>query len=108
LLAFFEFSDGFHDFSLGDELDDFADDEDDGARSGDDDEHGENFPGIVERMHFAITHAEHGDDDHVNRVHEIPAVDVIAADADGKNRRQIQKAAPKLPKNALWWSGHDE
>jgi hypothetical protein len=106
-LLFFEFSNGFHNFSFGDEPDDFADDKNDGARPGDDDEHGENFSGVVERMHFAIPHAEHRDDDHVNRVHEIPAVKVIAADADGKNHRQIKEAAPELAKNALCWSGHD-
>jgi hypothetical protein len=79
LLAFFEFSNGFHNFSFGDESDDFADDKDDGTRAGDDDEHGENFSGIVEGMHLAVAHAEHGDDDHVDRVHEVPAVEAVTA-----------------------------
>jgi hypothetical protein len=54
-----------------------------------------------------IAHAEHGDDHHVNRVHEIPAVKMIAADANGENRRKIEKAAPELSENALWWSRHE-
>ena len=66
LLAFSEFSNGFHNFSFSDKSDDFADYEDHGARARDDNEHGENFSGGVKGMHLAISNAKHGDDNHVN------------------------------------------
>ena len=68
----------------------------------DDQPHGENPPGLRERMHLGIADRGEGGDGHVKRVEQGPALDpAIARDADGRQHQQADDDGRKAVEHAL-------